>query len=240
MTSTLLTRRAALGGLGLFALAGCGLIDQEPPAERDRKDEEDPSDDERDQDQESDGDQEEQSEEPEEEVESEEEVEEVDQDEESEGSAAGAEGAEAQIGVTFTDPELGDELRIISVKRDMPSESAADRIADGCEVFWLQIEFTPTGEWGGALSTNEFVIDDHGEVQRANSGLSDEISAEGLTPLELPARSDGATGPIWMAFATWGQRQESYSAAYIRPATEVIGEDRTLPEFRYDFDIPAA
>ena len=143
------------------------------------------------------------------------------------------------IGLSFTDEELGDQFTIVSVKRDMASESAADRIAKGSEVFWLQIEFTPTGEWGGALSTNEFYIDDEGEPQRANSGLSEEIEAAGLKPLALPARRDGATGPIWLAFSTRGQRQEAYSAAYIRPATDVIGEDRTLPEFRYEFEIPA-
>lgn len=240
MTSTTLTRRAALGGLALFALAGCGILDQE---KSDGRGKDKGPDGDTTKGKESDGgtDSEGESAQDEETTEgSEATSEEDEQADGSEGSAADAEGAEAQIGVSFTDPELGDDFRILSVKRDMPSESAADRIAEGCEVFWLQIEFTPTGEWGGALSTNEFVIDDHGDAQRANSGLNDEISAAGLTPLDLPARSDGATGPIWMAFSTWGPRQETYSAAYIRPATDVIGEDRTLPEFRYEFEIPTA
>lgn len=237
MTSSIINRRSALVGLGVLALAGCsfsfGDEKEDPPEEREGQEEE-----------KKEGESEEGEESPEEgtegETEEEDTEEESEQTEEEGDGAAGAEGAEAQIGVSFTDEELGDEFTIISVKRDMPSESAADRIEDGCEVFWLQIEFTPTGEWGGALSTNEFYIDDEGEPQRANSGLNEEIEAEGLTPLDLPSRRDGATGPIWMAFATWGQRQETYSAAYIRPATEVIGEDRTLPEFRYEFEIPAA
>ena len=234
MTSTIINRRSALLGLGVFALAGCsfsfGDEEKDPPEEREDPEEtEETEEGEESSEEETEGETEEDTDEESEQTE-----------EEGDGASAGAEGAEAQIGISFTDEELGDEFTIISVKRDMPSESAADRIEDGCEVFWLQIEFTPTGEWGGALSTNEFYIDDEGEPQRANSGLNEEIAAEGLTPLELPSRQDGATGPVWMAFATWGQRQETYSAAYIRPATEVIGEDRTLPEFRYEFEIPAA
>lgn len=231
MTSTLINRRTALAGLGLFALAGCSFsIGEEkktPPTEGDGPEEKKPE-------------QEKSAEEKTEEGEGAATEEEAEDEGDGAGSAAGAEGAEVPIGLSFTDEELGDQFTIVSVKRDMASESAADRIAKGSEVFWLQIEFTPTGEWGGALSTNEFYINDEGEPQHANSGLAEEIEAAGLKPLDLDARRDGATGPIWMAFSTSGQRQDSYSAAYIRPATDVIGEDRTLPEFRYEFEIPAA
>ena len=241
MTSSLINRRTALAGLGVFALAGCSFSfgdEKKSP----RENEEEKKEKEKEKTEESEEGEDSTSEEEDDSTTEEEADEETDPEEEDEDtdSAAGAEGVEVPIGLSFTDEELGDEFSIISVKRDMPSESAAGRIEDGCEVFWLQIEFSPTGEWGGALSTNEFYIDDEGEAQNASSAMADEIKAAGLTPMNLPARRDGETGPIWMAFATWGQRQETYSAAYIRPATEVIGEDRTLPEFRYEFEIPAA
>ena len=240
MTSTLFNRRTALAGLGLFALAGCSFsIGEEkktPPTEGDGPTEKESEKEKTEQEKTEEG----EGSTPEEGTPTDEETgEETEGEGDGAGSAAGAEGAEVPIGLSFTDEELGDQFTIVSVKRDVASESAADRIADGNEVLWLQIEFTPTGEWGGALSTNEFYIDDEGEPQRANSGLSEEIEAAGLKPLALPARRDGATGPIWLAFSTRGQRQEAYSAAYIRPATDVIGEDRTLPEFRYEFEIPA-
>ena len=158
MTSSLINRRTALAGLGVFALAGCSFSfgdEKKSP----RENEEEKKEKEKEKTEESEEGEDSTSEEEDDSTTEEEADEETDPEEEDEDtdSAAGAEGVEVPIGLSFTDEELGDEFSIISVKRDMPSESAAGRIEDGCEVFWLQIEFSPTGEWGGALSTNEFL-----------------------------------------------------------------------------------
>lgn len=240
MTRSIITRRAAVGGFALLALSGCGFLpgdekdddsqDGDDTTEEDRTDEEDTKDDGEDDGSASDDG-------GEDDADTTEETD--DEDADQGGAAAGDPGAEVPIGESFTDPDIGDEFTLISARRDNPTTIDAGYVEEGGEVVYLQFEFTPTGEWGGALSTSEFYIVVDGVEDRAKSGLNSEISDAGLTPMEAPARSDGATGPLWMAF-TAERRQETYQAAYIRPATDIIGEDRTLPEFRYDFEIPAA
>lgn len=240
MTRSLITRRAAVGGLALLALSGCSFSfgnEKDEPPKKDGEDEGREGPDQEGADDESDGGSEDDSTDGSDDGADEE----SDTEDESDGAgaAAGSAGTEVQIGETFSDADLGDEFTLISAKRDNPTSIDAGYVEDGGEVVYLQFEFTPSGEWGGALSTNEFYLVVDGVEDRAKSGLNSEIADAGLTPLELPSRSDGASGPLWMAFTAL-TRQETYKAAYIRPATEVIGEDQTLPEFRYDFEIPAS
>ncbi|GAA1485140.1 hypothetical protein [Brachybacterium fresconis] len=241
MTRSIITRRAAVGGFALLALSGCGFLPGEKKDDKTQDGDDTTEDDRTDDgdDDTSDGGGENGEDDTDTAEETEDDETEDEDDADQAGTAAGAPGAEVPIGESFTDPDIGDEFTLLSARRDNPTKIDAGYVEDGGEVVYLQCEFTPTGEWGGALSTQEFYIVVDGVEDRAKSGLNSEISDAGLTPMDVPARADGASGPLWMGF-TAERRQETYRAAYIRPATDVIGEDRTLPEFRYDFEIPAA
>lgn len=219
-----MTRRAAVGGLALLALTACGGTTDEqvpdtPAAEEQSTQDDGPT-----------GDS------PAEESEqTEEEIEDATED----PSGAGEEGAEVQIGETFTDPETGDSITIISALRDMPTERDAIYLEEGGEVVYLQLEVTPGDTYGGMLSTNDFSIQYDGNEDRAKTTLAEEISAAGYEPMESIARRDGAAGPVWLAFTVESDREDSYTGVYLRPETKILGEDTVVPEFRHEYTIPA-
>lgn len=223
--TTTTTRRATLGGIAVLALSGCGLIGggtQGP---------EDPTEEER-----SDG-QESTEESPEEGSEQAEDGATEEGTGSDEGSGAVGDPTEVTIGETLTDEELGEEITVVSAIRDMTSERHGDFIAEGGEVNYVQVEVSPSGEWGGALGTTDFAIEGH---DNAEVNLLPEMRDNGYTPLDTYARRDGDSGPLWLAFTVHEQAEETYTMVYTRAESEVIGEDRTLPEFRGEVTIPAA
>ncbi|MFC7455965.1 hypothetical protein ACFQS2_02050 [Brachybacterium sp. GCM10030267] len=235
MTRSIFTRSAAAGALALFALSACGgspeeaaegdapaVEEEAPAAEVDA----------------SDGGGEADESEPKADEADESEAEEGEADEDT-GSAPAGESVEVPIDETFTDEETGDEITVISAMRDMPSEHDSIYIEEGGEVLYLQIEVTPGEEFGGVVSMRDFFIQYGDEEENAKSSLGEEISEAGYTEFERAPRRDGATEPAWIGFTVEGERQESYTAAYVRPETEILGEDETIPEFRHEFEIPA-
>lgn len=235
MTRTAITRRAAMGGVALATLGGCGLLpgqDEGPTVEpeQDDPDEGDTGDDtdEQDGDTGDDG-------------ASDEGGDEDGDDTASDGGGAAGSGTEVQIGETFTDEDLGDTFTVVSAIRDMPSERHASFIEEGGEVVYLQVEISPSGEYGGAISNLDWHInvgepnEENAEVQLAN-----EITENGYEPLETYGRTDGDSGPLWLAFTIHEERKDTYTAAYVRPEGEVLDSGETIAEFRHEFEIPSA
>lgn len=152
----------------------------------------------------------------------------------------GTPNAEAPIGTEITDGELGDTITIVSVRRDVPSTLQERAVADGGEVFYLQLSATPGQEYGGVLTERDFYVNP-GEPDEDNTMLTldDEIIAAGLPLFEGATRRDGGTVTGWIGFVA-EKRKDTYPGAYIRPEVKILGQDTRIPEFRADFVVPAA
>lgn len=221
MSRTIIARGAALAAAAMLALTACGGTD-EAPAEQDREagaaeQEADPA--------------------------AEEEADDSGASdaggEEEDGDAAGtAEGTVVEIGTELTDEETGDVVTVVSAVRNNPTEyyQATDN-PDG-EMIYLEVKVVPGEQFGGVVSQQDFLLDDGGEEVNYASTADDELTAAGYTYFEGAPRRDGeATGfiPIYVE-----QSGDTLTGAYVRPEAKILGEDETIPEFRGEFEIPAA
>lgn len=156
----------------------------------------------------------------------------------SEGADAAAEGAVVEIGTEFTDEETGDVITIVSAVRHNPTEyyMASDN-PDG-EMIYLEVKVTPGDIYGGVISQRDFLLDDDGEEVNYAASADDEMIEAGFEYFDGPSRRDGeATGYIPIYVETTG---DTLQGAYVRPEMKILGEDETVPEFRGEFEIPAA
>lgn len=156
----------------------------------------------------------------------------------SEGADAAGEGAVVEIGTEFTDEETGDVITIVSAVRHNPTEyyMASDN-PDG-EMIYLEVMVTPGDVYGGVISQRDFLLDDDGEEVNYAASADDEMIEAGFEYFDGPSRRDGeATGYIPIYVETTG---DTLQGAYVRPEMKILGEDETVPEFRGEFEIPAA
>lgn len=154
------------------------------------------------------------------------------------GDAAAGEGAVVEIGTEFTDEETGDVITIVSAVRHNPTEyyMASDN-PDG-EMIYLEVTVTPGDIYGGVISQRDFLLDDDGEEVNYAASADDEMIEAGFEYFDGPSRRDGeATGYIPIYVETTG---DTLQGAYVRPEMKILGEDETVPEFRGEFEIPAA
>ncbi|HJG90744.1 MAG TPA: hypothetical protein K8V81_03365 [Brachybacterium massiliense] len=154
------------------------------------------------------------------------------------GDAAAGEGAVVEIGTEFTDEETGDVITIVSAVRHNPTEfyMATDN-PDG-EMIYLEVTVTPGDIYGGVISQSDFLLDDDGEEVNYAASADDEMIEAGFEYFDGPSRRDGeATGYIPIYVETTG---DTLQGAYVRPEMKILGEDETVPEFRGEFEIPAA
>ncbi|MGP9538403.1 hypothetical protein ACT3SP_10335 [Brachybacterium sp. AOP43-C2-M15] len=161
----------------------------------------------------------------------------AEEDEDAGGDAA-AEGTVVEIGTEFTDEETGDVITIVSAVRDNATEyyKASDN-PDG-EMIYLEVQVTPGEQFGGVISQQDFLLDDDGTEVNYASAASDEVEAAGYDYFDgAPRREGEATGYVPIYVETTGDTLEG---AYVRPEAKVLGEDETIPEFRAEFEIPAA
>ena len=160
---------------------------------------------------------------------------------ESTGAAvegAEAEGTEVKVGAEFTDEETGDVVTIVSAVRNNPTEfyEAADN-PDG-EMVYLEVQVVPGKSYGGTISASDFYLDSAGEETNYAASASDELEAAGYEYFERAPRRDGEhTGyiPIYVS-----ETAAELKGSYIRPEAKVIGEDKKVPEFKSEFEVPAA
>ena len=156
----------------------------------------------------------------------------------AEGGDAAAEGSVVEIGTEFTDEETGDVITIVSAVRHNPTEyyMASDN-PDG-EMIYLEVTVTPGDIYGGVISQSDFLLDDDGEEVNYAASADDEMIEAGFEYFDGPSRRDGeATGYIPIYVETTG---DTLQGAYVRPEMKILGEDETVPEFRGEFEIPAA
>lgn len=149
-----------------------------------------------------------------------------------------ADGAVVEIGTEFTDEETGDVITIVSAVRHNPTEfyMATDN-PDG-EMIYLEVTVTPGDIYGGVISQSDFLLDDDGEEVNYAASADDEMIEAGFEYFDGPSRRDGeATGYIPIYVETTG---DTLQGAYVRPEMKILGEDETVPEFRGEFEIPAA
>ncbi|AXK46132.1 hypothetical protein [Brachybacterium saurashtrense] len=226
MSRTIIARGAALAAVTVLALTACGGADEAPAEESQEAGvaeaaegaaEEEPADDS---------------------SASDAEDTEAEEGEAEPEAAAADEGAVVEIGTEFTDEETGDVVTVVSAVRNMPTEYylASDN-PDG-EMIYLEIAVTPGDTFGGVVSQQDFFLDDGGEEVNYASSADEEVTAAGYTYFEGAPRRDGeATGyiPIYVE-----QSGDTLTGAYVRPEAKILGEDETIPEFRGEFEIPAA
>ncbi|WP_087485767.1 hypothetical protein [Brachybacterium massiliense] len=156
----------------------------------------------------------------------------------AEGADAATEGAVVEIGTEFTDEETGDVITIVSAVRHNPTEyyMASDN-PDG-EMIYLEVKVTPGDIYGGVISQRDFLLDDDGEEVNYAASADDEMIEAGFEYFDGPSRRDGeATGYIPIYVETTG---DTLQGAYVRPEMKILGENETVPEFRGEFEIPAA
>ncbi|MGO3680897.1 hypothetical protein [Brevibacterium aurantiacum] len=156
---------------------------------------------------------------------------------EAEGMSDKAEGTEVEIGTEFTDEETGDVITIVSAVRNNPTEyyEAADN-PDG-EMVYIEVKVEPGDSYGGTISASDFYLDSAGEEANYASSAKDELKDAGFEYFDLAPRRDGEhTGyvPIYVS-----ETADVLKGTYLRPEAKVLGEDKKVPEFSSEFEVPA-
>ena len=236
MSRTIIARGATLAAATVLALTACGggsedaPVEENPDAGTSEVEEQEPSDAGGAEDDAASDDGGEDDAEDTEDSESEE-------DAAGDGAAAG-EGTVVEIGTELVDEETGDVITIVSAVRNNPTEyyMATDN-PDG-EMVYLEVAITPGEEYGGVVSQQDFYLDDDGEEVNYASAADEELTAAGYEYFEGAPRRDGeATAYIPIYVETTA---DTLKGAYVRPELDILGEDATVPEFRGEFEIPAA
>ena len=216
--TTLLTRSAAVAVASVLALSACGTNEPDIAEEADSSEQE--------QTEETDS------------APLEQETEEAEEAAATEDATTSGEGTEVKVGTEFTDDETGDVITIVSAVRNNPTEyyEASDN-PDG-EMVYLEVKVVPGKEYGGTISASDFYLDDGGDEVNYAASADDEVEEAGYEYFDSAPRREGEhTGyvPIYIS-----ETAESLKAAYVRPEAKVIGEDKKVPEFRSEFDVPAS
>lgn len=216
--TTLLTRSAAVAVASVLALSACGTNEPDTAEEADSSEQEQT-----------------------EETNSaplEQETEEAEEAAATEDATTSGEGTEVKVGTEFTDDETGDVITIVSAVRNNPTEyyEASDN-PDG-EMVYLEVKVVPGKEYGGTISASDFYLDDGGDEVNYAASADDEVEEAGYEYFDSAPRREGEhTGyvPIYIS-----ETADSLKGAYVRPEAKVIGEDKKVPEFRSEFDVPAS
>ena len=155
-------------------------------------------------------------------------------------SQAPSSAKEVQINKVLKDTGVGDTITVISAIRGASYPSVADDIADGSELVLLQVKVTPSGDFGGLVSPGSFRLNKaDGDQERYTSKVDDDLEADGKKVLDAARRDGEATG--WVAFLfDDDEKAATYTGEYTRRAAKIIGQDTTLPEFKVEFEVPAA
>lgn len=156
----------------------------------------------------------------------------------ADGGADKAEGTEVKVGAEFTDKETGDVVTVVSAVRNNPTEyyEATDN-PDG-EMVYIEVKVVPGKSYGGSISSADFYLDSAGEEANYASSAKDELEEAGYEYFDRAPRRDGEhTGyiPIYVS-----ETADELKGSYRRPEAKVIGEDKKVPEFTSDFEVPAA
>lgn len=244
MSRTIIARGAALAAATMLALTACGGTDEaEVPDDgaagiEEQEAEQDAADDEEAEDSDTEDAEAEDADDAADDEDAEDAEDAEGAEEDGDSAAAAGEGTVVEIGTEFTDEETGDVVTIVSAVRHNPTEyyMASDN-PDG-EMVYLEVEVVPGDQFGGVISQRDFLLEDDGEEVNYAASADDELIDAGYEYFDGPSRRDGeATGyiPIYVETSA-----ETLKGAYVRPEAKILGEDETIPEFRGEFEIPAA
>ncbi|MDN5820002.1 MAG: hypothetical protein L0H39_00805 [Brachybacterium sp.] len=238
MSRTIFTRSTVLAAAAMLALSACGGAD-EAPADQERDagsttatEGEAPQDD-ADEDADTDTDTD-----TTESDAAEDSSDDATEDSEEGGDTSAAEAAAVEIGTEFTDEETGDVITVVSATRHNPTEyyMASDN-PDG-EMIYLEVAVAPGDTYGGVLTERDFYLEDGGDEVNYAASADDELIDAGYEYFDgAPRREGEATGYIPIYIESTG---DTIKGAYVRPEMKILGEDATVPEFRAEFEIPAA
>lgn len=156
----------------------------------------------------------------------------------ADGEADKAEGTEVKVGAEFTDKETGDVVTVVSAVRNNPTEYYEATDNPEGEMVYIEVKVVPGDSYGGSISSADFYLDSAGEEANYASSAKDELEEAGYEYFDRAPRRDGEhTGfiPIYVS-ETAGELKGSY----LRPEAKVIGEDKKVPEFTSEFEVPAS
>ena len=157
-------------------------------------------------------------------------------------AASSGDQAEVSVGESFTDPQMDDDIEVLSAVRNFESSKKATAIKLGGEVVLLEVKITPGKKYSGLIQSGAFKISDDGGADYRydqTTGVKAEMEAAGYEPFENVSRRDGGTHKGWIAYVP-DEKKETYKIRYERGAGKVMGTDEKIPEFTTTFDIPAA
>ncbi|MDN5807131.1 MAG: hypothetical protein L0I80_02045 [Brevibacterium sp.] len=116
------------------------------------------------------------------------------------------------------------------------TEAASDN-PDGEKVD-REVKVVPGKSDGGTISAGDFYLDSAGEEADYAASAADELEDAGYEYFERAPRREGEhTGdiPIYVS-----ETAAELKGSYIRPEAKVIGEDKKVPEFTSEFEVPAS
>ncbi|WP_426936945.1 transcriptional regulator [Brevibacterium sp. LE-L] len=162
----------------------------------------------------------------------------------SDSGAAASSGnqAEVSVGKSFTDPQMDDDIEVLSAVRNFESSKKATTIELGGEVVLLEVKITPGKKYSGLIQSGAFKISNDGGADYRydqTTGVKAEMEAAGYEPFENVTRRDGGTHTGWIAYVP-DKKKDTYTIRYERGAGKVMGTDEKIPEYTKTFDIPAA
>ena len=102
---------------------------------------------------------------------------------------------------------------------------------------YIEVKVEPGDSYGGTISASDFYLDSAGEEANYASSAKDELKDAGFEYLDLAPRRDGEhTGyvPIYVS-----ETADVLKGTYLRPEAKVLGEDKKVPEFSSEFEVPA-
>lgn len=149
---------------------------------------------------------------------------------------------EVALDKSFEDPDMGDEIEIISTVRNFESTDQTDLIDSGDKVVLLKVKATPGDEFGGFISTRDFEIPYDGGADYWNNlarSVEDEMEDAGFTPFEDVCSRDGKAQEGRIALLL-DEKAGTYQVQYLRGAEEVIGIGERNEELEKTIDIPCS
>lgn len=120
------------------------------------------------------------------------------------------------------------------------SEEAEDESTDAAagDNEGAEVKVVPGKDYGGTISASDFYLDSAGEEADQASSADDELEEAGYEYFERAPRREGKhTGyiPIYVS-----ETADELKGSYVRPEAKVLGDDKKIPEFKSEFEVPAA
>lgn len=128
------------------------------------------------------------------------------------------------------DPDLGHEIKVLKLARDLPWPPGHDEEAQAFELVGVEMTWTPGVTYTAMLRTIDFSIGTTSPFpNRPDAVLNPALQAAGWTvlPAELP---NGQTATGWLVFKVDPKAANSLRLDYTRPASRVTDSGQTFPK----------